>query len=89
VVDAEVSIDGDVHQLRWPAGRNLLDTMLAAGLDVPYSCREGNCGSCAATIVDGQVDLGRTAILDEDDIADGLFLACQARPLSDPVRIEF
>ncbi len=63
--------------------------MLAAGIEVPYSCREGNCGSCAATVVDGRVELGNTAILEEDDIADGLFLACQARPLSDTVEVEF
>ncbi len=88
-VEARIRIDGDVHDLRWPTGRNLVDTMLAAGIEVPYSCREGNCGSCAATVVEGRVELGSTAILEEDDIADGLFLACQARPLSDTVEVEF
>ncbi|ABM13699.1 ferredoxin--NADP reductase [Mycolicibacterium vanbaalenii] len=87
--EAEISIDGRVHHLRWPVGRNLVDTMMAAGIEVPYSCREGNCGSCAATVIDGQVDLGNAAILEEQDIADGLFLACQACPLSDTVKIEF
>ncbi|MGE2834747.1 2Fe-2S iron-sulfur cluster-binding protein [Mycobacterium sp. SMC-4] len=87
--DAEVRIDGDVHRLRWPVGRNLVDTMLAAGIEVPYSCREGNCGSCAATVVDGQVDLGNATILEPEDIAEGLFLACQARPASDSVKVEF
>lgn len=87
--DAEISIDGVVHQLRWPVGRNLVDTMITAGIEVPYSCREGNCGSCAATVTSGQVDLGNAAILEEEDIADGLFLACQACPLSDSVTIEF
>jgi 3-ketosteroid 9alpha-monooxygenase subunit B len=87
--DAEVSIDGEVHHLKWPGGRNLVDTMMAAGIEVPYSCREGNCGSCAATVVEGQVDLGNAGILEEDDIADGLFLACQACPLSDTIRVEF
>lgn len=86
---AEISIDGAVHHLRWPVGRNLVDSMLAAGIEVPYSCREGNCGSCAATVIEGQVDLGNAAILEEEDIADGLFLACQACPLSDKVRVEF
>lgn len=87
--DAEITIDGSVHRLRWPVGRNLVDTMMAAGIEVPYSCREGNCGSCAATVIEGQVDLGNAAILEEDDIADGLFLACQACPLSDTVKVEF
>ncbi|CDQ44546.1 3-ketosteroid 9alpha-monooxygenase subunit B [Mycolicibacterium neoaurum] len=87
--EAEISIDGAVHHLTWPAGRNLVDTMIAAGIEVPYSCREGNCGSCAATVVEGQVDLGNAEILEEEDIADGLFLACQASPLSNSIKVEF
>ncbi len=86
---AEVSLDGQVHSLRWVKGRNLVDVMLAAGIDVPFSCREGNCGSCAATVVEGEIDRGNSAILEEEDIADGLFLACQARPQSETVRVEF
>ncbi|BBX17804.1 3-ketosteroid-9-alpha-hydroxylase [Mycolicibacterium duvalii] len=87
--DAEVLIDGERHHLRWPVDRNLVDTMLAAGIEVPYSCREGNCGSCAATVVEGEVDPGNAAILEADDIAEGLILACQARPRSDSVTVEF
>jgi 3-ketosteroid 9alpha-monooxygenase subunit B len=63
--------------------------MVAAGIEVPYSCREGNCGSCAATVTEGQIDLGNAGILEEQDIAEGLFLACQACPLSDKVTVEF
>lgn len=87
--EAEISIDGEVHSLRWPMAHNLVDVMMAAGIDVPFSCREGNCGSCAATLVDGELDLGNTAILEADDIADGLFLACQACPRSAKVIVEF
>ncbi|MGE2734664.1 2Fe-2S iron-sulfur cluster-binding protein [Mycolicibacterium vaccae] len=87
--DAEISIDGAVHRLRWPTSANLVDTMLAAGVEVPYSCREGNCGSCAATIVDGEVDHGDIGILEPEDIAEGLFLACQARPRSASVKVDF
>ncbi|CAJ1587324.1 ferredoxin--NADP reductase [[Mycobacterium] wendilense] len=86
---AAISLDGTVHHLRWPPTRNLVDVMLGAGLEVPFSCREGNCGSCAATVVDGEVDLGNAGILEPDDIAEGLFLACQARPRSDTVTVEF
>jgi 3-ketosteroid 9alpha-monooxygenase subunit B len=86
---AEVVLDGDVHTLCWPKSRNLVDVMLAAGLEVPFSCREGSCGSCAATLVDGEVDRGDSSILEPEDIADGLFLACQARPASDTVKVEF
>ncbi len=87
--EARIELAGEEYTLRWPRSRNLVDTMLAAGIDVPYSCREGNCGSCAATVIEGEVAMGESTILEEQDIADGLFLACQARPLTDEVKIEF
>ncbi|MEU4595618.1 ferredoxin--NADP reductase [Nocardia sp. NPDC023988] len=87
--DVDVELDGTVHALRWPRDRTLVDVMLARGLDVPYSCREGECGSCACTVLDGEVEMGRTGVLDDDDIAAGYILACQARPRTGTVRIRF
>ncbi|MEV0061024.1 ferredoxin--NADP reductase [Nocardia sp. NPDC050718] len=85
----EVELDGTVHALSWPRSRTLVDVMLADGLDVPYSCREGECGSCACTVVDGAVSMGPSSILDQEDIDAGYTLACQARPTTDSVRIRF
>lgn len=86
---AQIDLFGEDHSLRWPRSKTLLDAMLAKGLDVPFSCREGECGSCAATIVAGEVDMPQCAVLDPEDVADGIFLACQARPVGDEVRIQF
>ncbi|MFS0897402.1 2Fe-2S iron-sulfur cluster-binding protein [Mycolicibacterium litorale] len=85
----EVELDGDRHTLRWPRGSTLVDVMVGAGLDVPYSCREGQCGSCAATLLRGQVDMPDTDILEPEDIEAGTILGCQARPASDAIHIEF
>jgi 3-ketosteroid 9alpha-monooxygenase subunit B len=84
-----VDLYGTTHDLRWPRRATLVDTMIAAGIDVPYSCREGRCGSCAATVVRGEVDMASCDILEPDDLADGLILGCQARPVSDDLHIEF
>lgn len=92
-VTAEIELNGRTHTLRWPRGRTLVETMLAAGLEVPHSCREGHCGSCAATVVEGHVEMdvemGACAILEPEDLDAGLVLACQARPGTDEVKIEF
>src|SRR5258708_3173733 len=40
----EVDLDDGEHKLDWPAGQRMLDVMIDAGLDAPYSCREGVCG---------------------------------------------
>lgn len=34
----------------------LLDTVLAAGIDIACDCREGLCGSCEVAVLDGEVD---------------------------------
>ena len=89
VAHVEVDLDGHLRRFRWPRGQNLVEMLLDAGIDVPHSCREGHCGSCVATVVQGEVDMVACDILGPDDLRDGLILACQARPRSAEVRIEF
>lgn len=85
----EVSIDDAVHTLAWPTGRTLVDVMSAAGIDVPYACREGKCGACTCRLAEGTVEPGRTDALEPEDIADGFVLACQASPSSKQIKIDF
>ncbi|MFJ6461611.1 2Fe-2S iron-sulfur cluster-binding protein [Streptomyces sp. NPDC091387] len=86
---AEVELDGVRHTVRWPRDTPLLDVLLAAGLDAPYSCREGNCSACACLLTEGEVAMERNEVLDATDLADGLILACQARPLSDRLKATY
>jgi 3-ketosteroid 9alpha-monooxygenase subunit B len=85
----EVELDGRVHTLRWPRRRTLVDIMLAEGIDVPYSCQEGSCGSCACTVLAGKVKMDNCEILDPEDIDNGYILGCQAHPVTDHLKIQF
>ncbi|MFI1464707.1 MULTISPECIES: ferredoxin--NADP reductase [Nocardia] len=85
----EVELDGEVHNLSWPRKQTLVDIMLDKGLDVPYSCQEGECGSCACTVLEGKVEMENAEILDPEDIEAGYILGCQARPVTDRLRIQF
>ncbi|MFD4457042.1 2Fe-2S iron-sulfur cluster-binding protein [Nocardia sp. NPDC058480] len=85
----EVELDGQVHEMSWPRKQTLVDIMLDKGLDVPYSCQEGECGSCACTVLEGKVEMANSEILDPEDIANGYILGCQARPVTDRLRIQF
>lgn len=85
----EVELDGETRTLRWPRENALLDVLLAAGLDAPFSCREGACSACACVLVRGEVDLAHNEVLDDRDLADGLILACQARPRTDEVKVTY
>ncbi|WP_043658339.1 ferredoxin--NADP reductase [Nocardia thailandica] len=84
-----VELDGEVHELTWPRKQTLVDIMLDKGLDVPYSCQEGECGSCACTVLSGKVEMDNCEILDPEDIENGYVLGCQAHPVTDEVRIQF
>lgn len=84
-----VKLDGQEHQLNWAANANLVDIMLRKGLNVPYSCREGDCGSCIARLRTGTVDMAVTDALEPEDMADGYILACQAHPTSQELSVEF
>ncbi|MFD0078821.1 2Fe-2S iron-sulfur cluster-binding protein [Streptomyces sp. NPDC127166] len=86
---AEVELDGETHTVAWPPTAPLLDVLLAAGVDAPYSCREGACSACTCRVVAGEVKMLRNDVLDDQDIAEGYVLACQALPLTDRVEITY
>lgn len=86
---ADVDFDGQLHTIDWPPQSTLVDVLLAAGIEVPHSCREGRCGTCVCSVVSGEVDMAHSDVLEPEDRRAGLILACQARPVSDSVHIEF
>lgn len=68
---------------------SILDAASAAGLEVPFSCTSGVCGTCRCKVVEGQVRMERNFALDKDEVANGFVLACQAHPLTERVVLSF
>ncbi|MEU8119801.1 ferredoxin--NADP reductase [Spirillospora sp. NPDC049024] len=87
--EIEVEMDGETRTVPWPKSERLLDALLRAGVDAPFSCREGSCSACACVALEGEVTLDANTVLDEQDLADGLILACQARPVTDRLKITY
>ncbi|TFV64311.1 ferredoxin--NADP reductase [Geodermatophilus sp. DF01-2] len=87
--EVEVELDGEVSTVAWPRRTRLLDALRAAGLDAPFSCREGNCSACACVALEGEATMEHNEVLDAHDLADGLLLACQALPVSERFRITY
>ncbi len=85
----EVDLDDEVHTLAWPAGYRMLDVMIDAGLDAPYSCREGVCGACACRLLAGEVEMAHNEVLEDQDLAEGYILACQSVALTDRVSVSY
>jgi 3-ketosteroid 9alpha-monooxygenase subunit B len=85
----EVTLDGQTSLLPWPAGTRMLDLLIDQGLDPPYSCRQGICGACACRLTGGQVEMAHNEVLEDEDLADGYILACQAVPRTAQVAITY
>jgi CDP-4-dehydro-6-deoxyglucose reductase, E3 len=67
------------------ADQSLLDAALGASLNLPHSCKGGNCGSCRARLLQGEIHYpnGPPLGLSDAEVADGMVLLCQARARSD------
>ena len=68
---------------------SILDAAAAAGLEVPFSCTSGVCGTCRAKLLEGEVRMERNFALDKAEVAAGFVLCCQAHPLTERVVLSF
>ena len=65
--------------------QTILDAALAAGLNLPHSCKSGHCASCRARLITGQIAYPRDRRplgLSESEASTGHILLCQARARS-------
>ena len=66
------------------AGRRpLLDELRDQGVDLPYGCKYGGCITCAAKLIDGDIDQRAQVALNNRQINDGYVILCVARAKSD------
>ncbi len=84
-----VHLNGKVTHLSLDKSEKILDRLIEAKLDPPYSCSSGACSTCMAKVVKGNVSMDVSTALDEEEIAAGYILTCQSRALSDEVEIAF
>ncbi|WP_431124091.1 1,2-phenylacetyl-CoA epoxidase subunit PaaE [Variovorax paradoxus] len=82
--------DGLQREITFTEGQpSILDAASAAGLEVPFSCTSGVCGTCRAKLVAGEVRMERNFALDKNEVAAGFVLTCQAHPLTERVTLSF
>jgi NAD(P)H-flavin reductase/ferredoxin/quinol-cytochrome oxidoreductase complex cytochrome b subunit len=83
--DARVAVHPGAYPMNVRPGETLLDAGLRQGLALRYECRNGGCGLCVCSVLQGRVDLGpcQPCVLTEAMRAQGRALMCCARPLGD------
>lgn len=86
----QVDLDGEDYDFNdWKGGTTLLEHLESKGVKAPYSCREGECSACAVRLLEGEVTMRANDVLDDEDLAEGIRLACQSEAASEKVRVTY
>ncbi len=75
--------DGTERTLRVAEDETILDAALKAEIDLPNSCCQGWCTTCAGRLLSGKVDHPWAMRYYGQDAAAGYVLLCSAEPRSD------
>jgi ferredoxin len=84
-----IELNRGLTTVAYRTGDTLLQTARSAGLAAPYSCETGSCGTCMARIVEGSARMVNNDALEDDEVAEGWVLTCQALPTSPTVRFVY
>lgn len=67
---------------------NILDTVLALGVEVENDCRDGICGSCVTRVLAGTVDHRDLVLTKREQAAMDKMMICCSRPTSDRLELD-
>jgi len=65
--------------LQVPEGKTILDALLEAGVDVPYSCMQGVCATCETRVLGGIPDHRDLVLSKEEQAANAVMMVCCSR----------
>ena len=65
-----------------PPEQTLLQALLAAGVDVPFSCSEGICGTCLTRVKEGEPDHWDMYLTPEEQDKGDCMMVCISRSKS-------
>jgi ferredoxin len=81
-------LDGRKQRVAYESGDTLLEAARRAGLEPPFQCQMGNCGTCMAHL-EGRARMRVNNALGADEVEEGWVLTCQAIPLSREVIVDY
>lgn len=84
-----ITLDGRTETVEHRGDDTILQTARWAGLRVKTSCEAGHCATCMALVVEGRAEMKVNDALDDDEVAEGWVLTCQAVPVTEEVRVVF
>lgn len=85
-----VILDGHKKSFAMPASaNNFVDAAAEHGIDLPYSCKGGVCATCRCHVRSGEVTMATNYGLEPWEVEKGFILACQSRPETDAVVLDY
>ena len=89
-VAVEVILDGTRKSFLVEAGDDtVLDAAERNGLELPFSCRGGMCCTCRCKVTEGKGEMAVNYSLEPWELDAGFTLACQTRPVSEKLVLDF
>jgi toluene monooxygenase electron transfer component len=87
VTTRRIRIEPDAIEIEANEGETILQAARRAGVELPYECGWGSCGTCKLTLVEGDAELifPESPAVNPRDARRGRVLACQCRAISDLV----
>jgi ring-1,2-phenylacetyl-CoA epoxidase subunit PaaE len=76
-------------EIELDANTTVLEAGLAAGLELPFSCRDGVCATCRAHLDEGNVNMAANYALEPWELERGFVLTCQSRPISQRIVVDY
>ncbi len=76
------------HTLRMKPEANILETVLALGIEVENDCRDGICGSCVTPIVSWTVDHQDLVLTRKEQTAMDKMMICCSKPTCDRLELD-
>lgn len=82
-------LEGRTRRIEIEPGGLIIEAAHEQGFEIPHSCKGGMCCTCRCRVLDGAVAMDVNYSLEPWEIEAGYVLACQSRPLTPTVKLDF
>lgn len=86
---AIVHLNGETIEVIVPEKKTVLDSLIEAKYDPPFSCTSGACSTCMAKLIRGKVEMDACYALDDEEVEEGFILTCQSHPVTEEIELTY
>lgn len=84
-----IHFNNETYDLAVGENQSILQAALQNNIQLPYSCRVGDCSTCAAICKSGKITMAKNDVLTDADLAAGWILTCTGHPHTDDVVVAY